>query len=97
LLSGIAQAQETATVRVTFYVDRGTTASGTQARAGVAACSYGWEIGTRFRFADGRIVTCEDRGRLGPSHLDVWVPTVAAGRAEIAQVYGNYAAVEVLR
>ncbi|HXE85527.1 MAG TPA: hypothetical protein VN524_01870 [Hyphomicrobiaceae bacterium] len=97
--SGVAQAQESLTVRTTYYVDRGTTHSGTQTRAGVAACSWGFATGTVLRFSDGRTVTCEDRGRLGNDQgwVDVWVPSLEVGRREIAGVYGTHATVEVLR
>lgn len=97
--SGVAQAQENLTVRTTFYVDRGTTHSGTQARPGVAACSWGFATGTVLRFSDGRTVTCEDRGALGNGvgWVDVWVPSLEVGRREIAGVYGTHATVEVLR
>lgn len=98
LLSGAAQAQESVTVRVTFYTDSGTTYSGTRTRSVVAACSWNWAIGTRFRFPDGREVVCEDRGQLGSSGwLDIWVPSLADGRAGVAQAYGSHVSVEVLR
>lgn len=98
LLSGAVQAQEVVTVRVTYYTDAGTTYSGTRTRPGVAACSWNYAIGTRIRFADGREVVCEDRGRLGSSGwVDVWVPSLAEGRAGVAGNYGNHATVEILR
>jgi hypothetical protein len=94
----LASAQEGLTVRTTYYVDRGTTYSGTQTRPGVAACSWNLAAGTVLRFPDGRTVTCEDRGQLGSAGwVDVWVPSLDAGRREIAGVYGDYTRVEVVR
>jgi hypothetical protein len=96
--SGIAQAQEAATVRVTYYTDRGTTYSGSHTRPGVAACSWNYDLGTRLRFSDGREVVCEDRGRLGSAGwIDVWVSSPAEGRAGVALAYGTHATVEVIR
>lgn len=98
LLSGAVQAQEVVTVRVTYYTDAGTTYSGTRTRPGVAACSWNYAIGTRLRFADGREVVCEDRGALGATGwVDVWVGSLAEGRAGVAGAYGNYTTVEVVR
>lgn len=96
---GTGAAQESLTVRTTYYVDRGTTHSGSQTRPGVAACSWGFATGTVLRFPDGRTVTCEDRGALGNGMgwVDVWVASLETGRREIAGVYGDYTRVEVVR
>jgi hypothetical protein len=84
-------------VRVTYYVLSGTTYSGTRVRPGVAACSWNLPIGTRLRFFDGREVVCEDRGQLGNSGwADLWMPDIATGRRQVAQVYGDRTTVEVL-
>lgn len=84
-------------VRVTFYVVSGTTASGVQTHLGVAACSYQWEFGTRFRFSDGREVICYDRGPgLSSSQIDVWVPSMSYGYEQIEGVYGYNTTVERL-
>jgi len=93
--SGVAQAQESLTLTITHYNDRGTTYSGTQTRPGVAACSWGFEIGERLRLPSGTVVTCEDRGQLGAGRawVDVWVPT----RAEALERGRYTATVEVLR
>lgn len=80
-----------ATVRLTYYLESGVTYSGQRTYAGGTACSWNYPIGTRFRFEDGEVVVCNDRGMLGSSGwLDVW------RRADIARKYGRYATVEVL-
>jgi hypothetical protein len=95
----LVTAQEAMTVRTTYYVDSGTTHSGTQTRPGVAACSWGFATGTVLRFSDGRTVVCEDRGALGNGQgwVDIWVPSLDTGRREVAGVYGDYTRVEVVR
>ena len=80
-----------ATVRLTYYVEGGQTASGGRTYAGSTACSYNFAFGTQFRLPDGEVVTCNDRGMLGASGwLDLW------RRPDIAHAYGPYATVEVL-
>jgi hypothetical protein len=80
-----------ARVRLTYYVEGGLTASGGRTYAGSTACSYNWPFGTQFRFPDGEVVTCNDRGMLGSvGWLDVF------RRSDLAARYGPYATVEVL-
>lgn len=98
LTIGHVDSQEFHRVRVTYYLDRGVTFSGGATFAGVAACSWGFEMGTRLRFLeDGREVVCLDRGQLGNGRawVDVWVPTAEAGRA-MARTYGDRTRVEVV-
>lgn len=93
-----ADSQESHRVRVTWYIDRGVTYSGGTTFSGVAACSWGFEMGTRLRFLeDGREVVCLDRGQLGNGRawVDVWVPTAEAGRT-LARTYGDRTHVEVV-
>lgn len=98
--------QDTVTLRarVTYYVLRGTMASGIQTHYGAAACSGAWgdyylPMGTLLEFPDGRRVVCLDRGGgiNGQYWVDVWAPSLAYGRTNIAAVYGDYADVTVLR
>lgn len=80
-----------ARVRLTYYVEGGVTYSGQQTRPGTTACSWNWPIGTRFRFPNGEVFTCIDRGHLGSSGwLDLW------RRPDLARLYGSYVVVEVL-
>ncbi len=82
----------TARVRLTFYMEAGRTFSGEQTYPGSTACSWNWNIGQRFRFAEGEIVTCNDRGMLGwaPGWLDVW------RQPWLVRKYGPWATVEIL-
>jgi hypothetical protein len=78
-------------VRLTYYVLEGRTANGERVHLGGTACSTNWPMGTRFRFPNGEIVTCNDRGYLGnKGWLDVW------GRPDLFRAYGPYVTVEVL-
>jgi len=78
-------------VRLTYYTLSGRTYSGEQVSRGGTACSWNYAIGTRFRFPNGEIVRCNDRGLLGSSGwLDVW------NRSDLARLYGAYVNVEVL-
>lgn len=87
----IVSALALARVRLTYYNESGLTASGGRTYPGSTACSYNWRFGTRFRFPNGEIVTCNDRGRLGSSGwLDVY------RRPDLARAYGPYVTVEVL-
>ena len=80
-----------ARVRLTYYNESGITASGGRTYPGSTACSYNWAFGTRFRFPNGEVVTCNDRGRLGSTGwLDLW------RRKDLAILYGPYVTVEVL-
>lgn len=92
-----ASAEPTTTNRVTYYVLRGVMYSGYETHWGAAACSWNYPMGTRLRLPDGFIVTCLDRGHLGSNGwIDIWVPDHATGRW-LAQQYGDYANVAVLR
>jgi hypothetical protein len=98
LLLAVAPARaEEVVVRLTWYTDCCLTYSGSATYPGVAACSWGWAIGARLVLPDGMRVTCLDRGRLGGGlgHIDVWVPSRAAGRALTAR-YGDWTTVEVI-
>jgi hypothetical protein len=78
-------------VRLTYYTLSGRTYSGEQVHRGGTACSWNYAIGTRFRFPNGEIVRCNDRGYLGnDGWLDVW------NRSDLARLYGAYVNVEVL-
>lgn len=96
LLSGVVQAQESVQVRFTHYTDRGLTASGGQTGPGVAACSMGFPFGTTLLLPDGQRLRCEDRGRLTHPWVDVWVASLAEGRA-LAARWGDYVTVSVER
>jgi 3D (Asp-Asp-Asp) domain-containing protein len=66
----------------------------------MAACSYHWPFGTRFRIQGDTAhawVECQDRGGAvgNRNHLDVFFYTAAEGWAWLAQV-GDWAEVEVL-
>lgn len=83
-------------VRVTWYLDRGTTYHGRRTAPGIAACSWNLPAGTRLQFRDGRVIECWDRGALGHAGwTDIWVASAAEGR-EIARTYGDRAVVDVL-
>jgi len=78
-------------VRLTYYVMGSRTYSGEPVSRGGTACSWNYPIGTRFRFPNGEIVRCNDRGMLGNSGwLDVYA------RADLARLYGAYVNVEVI-
>jgi hypothetical protein len=80
---------EAVKVVVTYYYWTGNrTASGEWPYPGSAACSTRWAFGTRFVFADGRVVRCNDRGLLGPAWVDIFVDSEMEGR-DIARVYGS--------
>lgn len=79
-----------ATVRLTYYNLTGLTYAQTQTRYGITACSWNFPLYTRFRFDNGEVFVCEDRGMLGSSGwLDLW------NRPDIARLYGPYVTVEV--
>ena len=94
--TGVAAQGEEMTLRLTYYHDRGITASGAQAGPGVAACSADLPFGTILRLPDGRRVTCQDRGLLHEPWLDVWVATPVEGRA-LAGQFGDYVNVVIER
>jgi hypothetical protein len=78
-------------VRLTYYTLSGRTYNGEQVHRGGTACSWNYAIGTRFRFPNGEIVRCNDRGMLGNSGwLDVYA------RADLARLYGAYVNVEII-
>jgi hypothetical protein len=92
--------------RVTFYDDVGQTASGSHTGAGVAACSDWLPFGTQLRFEDGRVVTCQDRGRGDQlwnaltgwdAWVDVWVPSWQIGVSQIERRYGLSTGLTVVR
>src|SRR5215204_5246807 len=91
-----AEAQS-ATVRVTFYVLRGTMYSGQQTHWGAAACSWNYPIGTQLELPDGWVVTCLDRGLLGSSGwIDIWAPNMATGYW-LESKYGQQTQVQIVR
>ncbi len=73
--------------RITFYACIGngfcnTMAGGKQPYEGAAACSYDLPIGTRLQIVNdpsGRVFTCEDRGYLAPTWIDVFFWNAADG------------------
>lgn len=78
-------------VRLTYYNEAGVTYSGGRTYPGSTACSWNYRLGTRFRFPNGEVFTCNDRGRLGDAGwLDLF------RRPDLARAYGPYVAVEVL-
>ena len=74
-------------VRITFYACIGdgfcgTMAGGKEPYEGAAACSYDLPLGTRLRIVNDpteRIYTCEDRGYLTPTWIDVFFWDAADG------------------
>lgn len=88
-------------VRLTFYTLRGTMRWGSYTYLGAAACGSYFPAGTRLKFRDGFTVTCEDTGLLSRYQVDVWAPSYAWGRTNIADPdtggYGDYAWVTVVR
>jgi len=85
-------------VRVTFYTLRGQMRWGSQTYLGAAACGSYFPAGTKLRFVqDDFVVVCEDTGLLGRYQIDVWAPSLAWGRNNIAGYYGDYTTVSVLR
>lgn len=76
---------------VTYGCTIGTSLCGT--RPGGTACSWNFALGTRFRFPDGEVFVCNDRGSgLGSNGwLDVW------RRADLPARYGSYVTVEILK
>lgn len=97
-VSGVSQAQEAMTVRVTYYLPTGNRmANGEWPYYGAAACSYNLAFGTRLRFPDGAEFVCADRGQLGGSGwADLYAPTPEIGRG-LARRYGDWAQVEIIR
>jgi len=78
-------------VRLTYYNESGLTASGGRTYPGSTACSYNFAFGTRFRFPNGEVFTCNDRGHLGSvGWLDLF------RRPDLAIRYGPYVTVEIL-
>ncbi|HXF51609.1 MAG TPA: hypothetical protein VNM43_08010 [Dehalococcoidia bacterium] len=73
--------------RITFYACIGngfcnTMAGGKEPYEGAAACSYDLPLGTRLQIVSDptrRIYTCEDRGYLSPTWIDVFFWDVADG------------------
>lgn len=73
--------------RITFYACIGngfcnTMAGGKEPYEGAAACSYDLPLGTRLQIVNDpahRIYTCEDRGYLSPTWIDVFFWDVADG------------------
>lgn len=96
--SGLVQAQEILTVRVTWYLPTGyRMANGEWPYVGAAACSTNLGFGTRLRFPDGTEFVCADRGYLGAGGwADLYAPTPAIGRDYVRR-YGDRATVEVIR
>ncbi len=87
-------------VRVTYYTLRGHMADGALVHLGAAACSKWLPFGTQLRLPDGYVVTCQDRGlgdRYWAGWVDVWMPSIAAGRENVTRAYGDYTWVDVLR
>jgi 3D (Asp-Asp-Asp) domain-containing protein len=84
-------------VRVTFYTISGTMRWGSQTYLGAAACGSYFPAGTKLMFDDEWTVTCEDTGHLQYAHVDVWVPSYAWGVNNVAQAYGDYTWVTVVR
>lgn len=88
---------------VTFYACVGdgfcgNTASGVQVGPGSAACSSNLPFGTRFTVVgdpSGMTFTCNDRGALSSTWVDVWFYSVAEGRAWQSQV-GNRADIVIV-
>jgi len=79
-------------VRLTYYTLTGRTANGEITHSGGTACSWNFSFGTRFRFPNGEVFTCNDRGVLeSTGWLDVWA------RPDLQRQYGSYVNVEVLR
>lgn len=78
-------------VRLTYYVLRGTTATGEGVHLGGTACSSNFRLQTQFRLPTGETLRCNDRGLLGSTGwLDVW------GRPDLIRQLGDYTTVEVL-
>lgn len=95
-----AQEADQVEVRVTFYVQSGTMASGIRTHKDAAACSQWMPFGTQLRFPDGYVVTCLDRGHgdwYWPAWVDVYAPSYAWGLLNVERDYGLYARVSVLR
>jgi hypothetical protein len=87
-------------VRVTFYTLSGVMADAQPVHKGAAACANYMPLGTRLRFNDGYVVTCEDRGFGGSiwdGWVDIWAPSRAWGAANVTDAYGDYTWVDVLR
>lgn len=96
--TGVGQAQELLSVRVTYYLPTGNRmANGEWPYHGAAACSYNLAFGTRLKFPDGAEFICADRGQLGAvGWADLYAPTPEIGR-EFVRRYGERATVEVVR
>ena len=62
----------------------GKMANGEIVHPGAVACGYAYRLGDTLKIKGdslNRTYTCEDRGLLGWSQVDVWFPTYAEGRA----------------
>jgi hypothetical protein len=81
--------------RVTYYLWTGhRMANGEWPHFGAAACSLWVPFGTRITLADGRTVTCKDRGRIDSElWIDIYVDSAEQGRREVAQRYGRRTAI----
>lgn len=80
--------------RITYYVERGYTASGAWTIPGwTAACSYDLPLGTLIT-VDGDEYVCADRGRLGSGSPRTWIDL--SGGEWVTARYGDYAEVEVV-
>jgi 3D (Asp-Asp-Asp) domain-containing protein len=67
---------------VTFYDDYGYMADGTYTYSGAAACGYDLPFGVRVYVPGVGLLTCHDRIGVDPwAHIDVWMPSYAAGVA----------------
>lgn len=100
VIGRVTDAHASQGARITFYDDYGTMADGRTTYLGAAACSYDLPFGTQVMLSDGFVVTCEDRGMLGygsPTWLDIWSPSYGWGQANVADCYGSYDDVTVLR
>lgn len=79
-------------VRLTYYVEDGTTYGGGHTYYGSTACSTNFELGTEFELPDGEHLVCNDRGMLGSTGwLDVW------RRPDLARMYGDYVTVRIVQ
>lgn len=68
--------QATTWSRVTYYRDTGWMAGGRWTYDGAAACGYALPLGSTvvIHAAIDVWLTCEDRGWLAPTQIDVWAP-----------------------
>lgn len=96
--SSMGKVAQKVAVRLTFYIDRGKTRWGCDAGPGIASTDPTVILPmTRFRVVGwpGEWLACDTGGGVLGAWVDVWMPSMEAGR-EFTRVVGKYGEIEIL-